>query len=459
MLIKSKLMHIDRSNNVTMSCKATGSTCPISPFGLVFVPTYRTLATGSSFRASEAHDVSLFCLVCQVVDIPAIFPQSHPLVVVSAIVSISDTVRIADEELANVVLFAEVNDLTCRFVSEISYTSLRSTCELVLGPLQLLPPSGVFLASGLFLGNLAEVLGTMSLERTNATTRYHNGFPCVCGDGSKMNLTQVDCCVNLSRRCFILWLLYTDVQFKAIVPDKATRATLFRKCNWQNQRLASFAHRQNNSSLFFAHRLSGPFDRIEALRTPRILHLHLGMTLTELTCGVNGGKKSMDNHLHRLTMQGKLSLGCLLQFGASRPCAVRHPCLLMDLRAQVPNLSGFHLSGFQTSKQLRMRMQPVDIHGIHSCLLAFLLFLDMLFHGSENLSIERPIVLFCNLSHLFQQMSRKPDGESLDIFFHETIITPNCNYRQGLEALSSQSLKRDGTSRALLLKIHLRCYM
>jgi len=127
----------------------------------------------------------------------------------------------------------------------------------------------------------------------------------------------------------------------------------------------------------------------------------------------------------------RLSPGCLLQCGASRPCAVRHPCLLMDLTAQVPHLGGFHLSSFQASKQLRTRMQSVDIHGLHDCLLAFLLFLDMLFHGSENLSIERPIVLFCNLSHLFQQMSRKPDGESLDIIFHETIITPNCNYRQG----------------------------
>ncbi len=74
MLTKSKSMHIHRSNKVTVSGKATSFTCPISSFGLVFLSTCRTLAARSSFRASEAHDVSLFGFVGQVIDVFPIFP-------------------------------------------------------------------------------------------------------------------------------------------------------------------------------------------------------------------------------------------------------------------------------------------------------------------------------------------------------------------------------------------------
>ena len=59
----------------------------------------------------------------------------------------------------------------------------------------------------------------------------------------------------------------------------------------------------------------------------------------------------------------------------------------------------------------------------HVRLLAFLLFLDMLLYGSQDLSIERAIVLFGYLSYLFQQMLREPDGERFDIVFHVTILS------------------------------------
>jgi len=68
--------------------------------------------------------------------------------------------------------------------------------------------------------------------------------------------------------------------------------------------------------------------------------------------------------------------------------------LFVDLTTAVPHLSRFHLSRFQASKQLRARMQSVDMHGLHCCLLAFLLFLEMLFHGRQNLTVERPMMLF-----------------------------------------------------------------
>jgi hypothetical protein len=65
---------------------------------------------------------------------------------------------------------------------------------------------------------------------------------------------------------------------------------------------------------------------------------------------------------------------------------------------------------------------PLDL--LAHCLFALSLFLDVLCHRCENFSIERAIVLFSSLFHLFQQMGRKPNGES----FQVTIVTSNCNY-------------------------------
>lgn len=116
MLTKSKLMHIHRANKVTVSAKATGFTCPISAFGLVFVPTYRTPARCASFGAGEAHDVSSFAFVGEVVDVLAIFPQGHALIVVSAAVLLTDTMRSADEEDPDLLFHTKVDHFAGSFV-------------------------------------------------------------------------------------------------------------------------------------------------------------------------------------------------------------------------------------------------------------------------------------------------------------------------------------------------------
>jgi hypothetical protein len=50
------------------------------------------------------------------------------------------------------------------------------------------------------------------------------------------------------------------------------------------------------------------------------------------------------------------------------------------------------------------------------------LFLDMLLESSQNLSIERPIVLFSCLPHLFQKMSGKSDSKRLLTIFQSCIL-------------------------------------
>ncbi len=69
MLTKCQLMHIDRTNKITVAREPTLLAVPNPTFGFVLMPTAGTLATCSSFGASEAQDAGLFCLVSEIVDI------------------------------------------------------------------------------------------------------------------------------------------------------------------------------------------------------------------------------------------------------------------------------------------------------------------------------------------------------------------------------------------------------
>ena len=67
-------MHIDRADDISMAAETTLLAVPYSAFGLMSMPTSRTLATCSSFGASEAHDVGLLGFVGEVVDVFAVLP-------------------------------------------------------------------------------------------------------------------------------------------------------------------------------------------------------------------------------------------------------------------------------------------------------------------------------------------------------------------------------------------------
>ena len=90
-------MHIDRADQVTVAPKAALAAHPISVLGFMFMPTSGTPATGSSFEVGEARDVSLFGFVADVVDVFAILPVAHALVVMLATILVADPMRIACE--------------------------------------------------------------------------------------------------------------------------------------------------------------------------------------------------------------------------------------------------------------------------------------------------------------------------------------------------------------------------
>ena len=76
---------------------------------------------------------------------------------------------------------------------------------------------------------------------------------------------------------------------------------------------------------------------------------------------------------------------------------------------------------------LNSRIEPILICSFRLAhrLFVFLMFLDVLFHGGQNLPIQRAIVALCNLFQLFQDLSGKPQCECFYIVFHSTIIQSN----------------------------------
>ncbi len=128
-------MHIDAADDISMPFEPTFSALPHSACGLVLMPAYRTLAAGSSFGASEALDAGLFAFVGQVVDVLAVLPLRHALVVVASSVLVAHTVRVADEKGADLLLLTKLNHLPGRLVAQIAHTPLDPARHLVPGTL------------------------------------------------------------------------------------------------------------------------------------------------------------------------------------------------------------------------------------------------------------------------------------------------------------------------------------
>ncbi len=326
-------MHIDGANQITVAPETAGAADPVSVPGLMFMPTSGTAATGSSFRAGEARDVSLVRFVGQIINVFAIFPLAHALIVMLATIFVTYAMWIANEKGAHLVFNTEVDDLTGGFMAQITDAPFVALTCLVLGPLQLSPATGVLLAAALLLGKLTQLLMALAFERTNATTCNNERFSCIGRGSRQMDFSQVNRRLVLARSGFGAFAFEADMQFKAPIPDQGAGSGFFGQIKRQNQRLAPFPHWQNHPSLFLADGLSRPLDRIEAFGAPRILHLHLGMRLAKLTGGFDIGKKGMDHHLNRLTMQRKTALSGLLKLVASRPFGVLGTGQFMSLHA------------------------------------------------------------------------------------------------------------------------------
>ena len=265
----------------------------------------------------------------EIVDILAVLPLRHALVVMASFVLLADTVGVADEEGADLLLLAELDHLPGGLVAQIAHTTFNTTRHLVSGALELHPAAGVLLTTRLFPGKLAVPHVALAFEAANAAPGDDNSRTGVGGHGGQVDFSQVHRRAVLARGLLGLWYLDADVQFKAAIPDQGTGSAVLRQVQAQDQRGASPSHWEHHAPLLAAHRLRGPVNRIELFRLPGVLHAHLGMAGAEFACGFNVGKEGLHYHLHRLAVQGKASFGRPLQFRLSQPPAPFLPCFFM----------------------------------------------------------------------------------------------------------------------------------
>lgn len=349
-----------------MTGKLALSADPISSFGLVSMPTSRTAARCSSFRAGEAHDVSSLAFMGQVVDVFAIFPQGHTLIVMAPIVLITDTVGIADEEGANLLLNAEVDDFSRGFVPQVTNTPLSSAALLILRSLQFLPATRILFAPRLRPSNLPQLLASLVFERANPASGDDHGRPGAGGHGGKVDLTKIHRRLDRARSFFCLWYLDGDMQLEAVIPDQAARPAVFKEINGQHQGRTILAHWQHHTPMLTRDGLRGPLDRIKAFGAPGILHLHLRVCLPEFVRGFDVGKEGGYHYLNRLAMQFKTSFGGFLQRVSSGPLRMADAGRFVRFHTRVPDLCCLHLSRFAALELPgREMIQLVDFHRFH----------------------------------------------------------------------------------------------
>src|SRR5262249_23851594 len=143
--------------------------------------------------------------VGQIVNIFAIFPQGHTLIVVPTALLFAHAMRIANEEASNLLLDAEVNHFAGGFVSQVTNAPLSTSTLLVFGMLQTLPATGVLSAPGLLLSNLAQLFASLTFERPDAAPGDDHGLAGIGGDGSQVDFAQIYGSLDRSRSLFCLW--------------------------------------------------------------------------------------------------------------------------------------------------------------------------------------------------------------------------------------------------------------
>ena len=100
---------------------------------------FPTAGTRSPFRSAEARNADVFTLLVQVLDVLAILPLGHPLVMFSTTWRFSYPIWIPDIGIRYFVCLAEVNHLTGALVPHVPDTTFGAECIAVPRTVQRMP--------------------------------------------------------------------------------------------------------------------------------------------------------------------------------------------------------------------------------------------------------------------------------------------------------------------------------
>jgi len=292
---KHKGMHIDRANEIAVAGKAAGVACPGSASGFVTMPTSGTPATGSSFGAGEARDASLFGFVREVVNILAVLPAGHALVVMASSVPAAHAVRIADEQGSDLVFNTEVNHGPGRFMAHIPNAPLGTLTYLALRALQLLPTARVLLAPALLSSELSELSASLPLEGADVVPGDDQGRARAGGHGGKAGSPRGQQLLGRGQEFASPGALRSEpCQLEAPVPHQGARPDVFQQSKRQHQGRVAFAHRQHYAPLLLVEGLGGPLDRVERFGAPGVRACQLGMLPAQLARGLGRAEEDAE---------------------------------------------------------------------------------------------------------------------------------------------------------------------
>jgi hypothetical protein len=109
--LKSDRVHVDAADQIAMVAQSTPLADPVPAGRFMLMAAFRTAGTGSPFRPAEARNAGMFTLVLEVLDVLAIFPLGHPLVMFSTTWLIAYPIWIPNIEIRYLVCLAEVDHL------------------------------------------------------------------------------------------------------------------------------------------------------------------------------------------------------------------------------------------------------------------------------------------------------------------------------------------------------------
>ena len=185
-------VHVHRAHDVPVACKTTGWAPPVPPSGLMAMAAYGTPAGGSSFVAGEAYDAVLFRLLLQVIDIPAVLPLAHALVVVASTIFAPDAIGVADKQRLDMMGLTEIDHLARALVAQVADAAHGAQGDLGARAPQLPPTPGTFLASGALAVDFAQLLAVLTLQGAETTPRDNQGLALIGGHRRLMDLAQID---------------------------------------------------------------------------------------------------------------------------------------------------------------------------------------------------------------------------------------------------------------------------
>ena len=199
-------VHIDRAYDIPVAFKSTGLASPVPPFGLMTMATYGTPAGRTTFVPGEAwamrptmRDAVLFRLLLQIIDIPAVLPLAHALVVVAAGVLAADPVGVADEHGFHFMFLTKIHHLAGPLVAQVTDAALSAQSQLCACMSRFPPATGALLAAGALGLNLSELLAVVALQGADTAPGDNQRITLVGGHGGQMDLAQVHGGVLIGR--------------------------------------------------------------------------------------------------------------------------------------------------------------------------------------------------------------------------------------------------------------------